>query len=928
MKKTVLTRLIAFGLISGVIFLISSCSHAKSPVEPDSSADLPISFGIPGEAGNHNVVAVYDLIIDPVNQTVTLVPCVERSSDYHFPLNTYYPNVLSITGYGFSPNLWANIKLKHPYPHSGIDGYDARVIAVLPARTGVSMNYPTLGVQGNNAVVMNPDGYTKLFDNTSIPGNVNPFIAYFKTRPYRVWSSNGVTEETIKWDMKLTGFGGSILYKLVVDVSTHYPSAPLPIVDNAPEPVAMDAVTGEGLSPSGGDAEIDVTLLAWHGTSGIGKVLVEAPDIFDGTVQLAYAEPGTNQYEYIYTATISNTHHAPAGQYKLLVSASDSGNSFFMMKEFSYSVVEEIPSNPTDITPPWLNFSPYDVCIDGNYAYAASDINGLHIFNISDRYNPTWVGKVAMPGKAIDICTSGNYAYVVIQPDKLVIVDKSVPESAYIINTIPSPNPGSLLQAVSASGGYAYIADFTCFFVADVDPPGSASIIKSISTTFQNNGIYATGGYLYLTSVSEISIYNITTPSNPGLVKNIDSYGYNNDIFVSNGYGYVAADAYLSIIDVDPPSSAYVVNSVLLPGYMAQDVSLAGHYVYIADQEGGLVIVDVEDIMNLNIVQTIPTPSLAYGVSAVGNTAIAADMYSGLYVVDITDPPSANVISTAYTPCASAGIDVSGNYTFIADYENGLYIFNTDHPEDAHLIKQVPTPSGALGVFVDNNYAYVADNEQGIQVININPPGNAGIVKSIVLPGVTSGVFVRDGYAFAACGDLKIIDIDPLDQASIVGGVFTSGYATNVFVLDNYAYVADSSAGLTIVDITDVTNAFIAKIVNTPGSANGVYVTNGYAYVADHLGGFQIISVSPVSSAHIVKTVATVDQALDVRVNGDYAYVALFNGDLDIMKINPPESAYLFSSLSLQGSAQGVHVSDGKAYVADYNGGFRIVDLW
>jgi PKD repeat protein len=68
--------------------------------------------------------------------------------------------------------------------------------------------------------------------------------------------------------------------------------------------------------------------------------------------------------------------------------------------------------NPVDITPPWLNFCAEDVCVDGNYAYIAGYVNGLHIFDISDPANPVWVNWVDTPGEAYGVAVSGGYAYV------------------------------------------------------------------------------------------------------------------------------------------------------------------------------------------------------------------------------------------------------------------------------------------------------------------------------------------------------------------------------------------------------------------------------------------------------------------------------------------------------------------------------------
>ena len=340
MRKYSLSLLMSTLLILLAITL-SACSGSKSPVSPgikdSDSPALPDSSVYP--PGNRDILAVYDAVIDPAAKTFTVTPD-ERAVAYHFPLTQLYPNVLQITGYGWTPNFWADIKLKHPLPGSIYDGFDPRIIAILPARAGVYFYYPTLGVYANNAVVLEPDGYTKLFDNLggSIVGNANPFKAYFKGQPYRRWASTGVIQETQRWQMKLSGFGGPLQYKLVVDVSTNYPNPQQPIIDNAQEPVKIDATVGSGLTQNGGSADITVTLLDWQGQSGIGGVKVEAPDLFNSTVSLAYSAPGPNPNEYVYTGAITNEKLAPEGEYKILVSAWDQATGIYLYNEFKVIV--------------------------------------------------------------------------------------------------------------------------------------------------------------------------------------------------------------------------------------------------------------------------------------------------------------------------------------------------------------------------------------------------------------------------------------------------------------------------------------------------------------------------------------------------------------------------------------------------------------
>jgi len=96
-----------------LILVFCSCSNGKSPVALSTNPDIP---DISDAASNtRSVLAIYDAVIDPTAKTFILSP-LERTADYHIPLSKFYPNVLQITGYGWTPNFWADIKITHPFP--------------------------------------------------------------------------------------------------------------------------------------------------------------------------------------------------------------------------------------------------------------------------------------------------------------------------------------------------------------------------------------------------------------------------------------------------------------------------------------------------------------------------------------------------------------------------------------------------------------------------------------------------------------------------------------------------------------------------------------------------------------------------------------------------------------------------------------------
>jgi len=918
-------------ILTMVIIEFVSCSGDNKTSIMNNAAAVPDISTLTGSqvdnTSNRNVIAVYDALIDPVAQTFTVSPTSERIAGYHFPLSQYFPNVLKITGYDWTPNFWADIKITHPFPGSGKKGYDPRVIAILPARSGVSFNYPELIANANNVVVQQPDGYTRLFDSLggSIPGNMNPFKAYFKNNPYREWSDTGTISETQTWNLNLNGFAGSLTFKLVVDVSTHYPNSPEPVVDNAPEPVQMDIYISDGLDPEGGNAHVLVTLLDWQGQNGITLVAAEGPDLFNDIIELVYDGPGDNPNEYIYEGIMENSHLAPEGDYKILVMASDVASQTAIFKEGVVKVRKSIPDDPIDQTSPFQYFYPTDIFIDNNYAYVADYDAGIDIFDVTDLANPSWISRDDN-WQFSRICVSGTYLYA-IDGNNLRIFDVSDPTSIHIIrSTSLYSSPGN----VRVSGDYAFVPCSGELDIVNINPPQTAHVEYTVDLGSYPNNVCLSGGYAYVSSAyAGLYIVDIDPVESAYVVNTIDTPGYANDVAISNGFAYVSDNTSgLQIIDIDPLETASIVQSISLPG-IASGVNASGDYAFAVDTLGFYVI-DAHVPESASIIRTIKTQGVSSRIFIASDYAfITCSLNPGIQIIDITNPESAFVVRNIERVCQSSNsVFVSGDYAYIADDQYGLEIVDMSIPERAYGIFNVDTPGIANDVFISSDYAYVADGSEGLQIIDIDPPESAYIVKTVDIPGSTDLV-VEGDYAYIAAGGLyfSIVMINPPENAYKVRTVYTPDEAKGVCVWGDYAYVAIKSGGLQIIDIDPPDTAFTVNTIDTTGLAMDVQVKDGYAYVADNASGLQIIDVHPVESAHIVKTVSTPKNAQDVYILAGYAYVADNTAGLEIIDIYPPESAYIYKEFDTPGNAGGIFINGIYAYIADKSS-LRTLKLW
>jgi len=930
----------SLGILIPILILaltLFSCSRNTSPVEPGADFNaIPDSSA----TGNRSIIAVYDMTIDPVAQTVEISQS-DRTAEYHFPLTSIYPNVVKIAGFGWTPNLWVDIKLSHPFPGSAICGFDPRVIAVLPANNGVSFFYPTINAKANHSVMLDPDGYTKLFDNVggSIPGNANPFKAYFKGQPYRAWYGKGVTQETQRWNLNIAGFGGPVTYKLVVDVSSNYPNAPQPVIDNCPEPYTIDMEVGSGLTDEGGSATIDVMINDWQGIAGVGGVMVEAPHLFNGIVNLSYLAPGPLPNEYAYQGTITNSKLAPAGDYKFLIATWDSATQVAMLNEFDITVYPKGPYNPMDVTPEWLNFSPIDVCTSGNKLYTVGEEpQGMHIFDITNPTSPQWLGSLKIDEIGLGIDVDGEYAYIAGEEGGLYIIHCDSMDNLHLVKVVDTP---SYASSVDYHNGYVYVADQDYDLqIIDVSPPEDAHIAHSVELPDYSMDVFvANDTYAYVATEYEgLSVINISNPEAAYLV-NYTGGEDSVSVYVDGNYAYLA-DGYggLTIVDISTPTAPVIVKYLEMPETTVDAMAFAG-YAYVLGDDDAIYVVDVDPPQSAYIVSQTATTGNARHLTYYLDKLYVAEYGYGIQMYDISTPGTlVNVASMPSLFNIDGLIQVQGDYAFAVGARDecyGLQVIHFNPLESAHIEVVKSTVGYPMDLDLQSGYLYVADLHKGLSVYDVADPANPILAKNVLTTIETEDISVSGGYAYLSNRNtgLTIIDIEPLASAHVDKTFDPSSwdYINDLDSANGYVYLAMWSNGLFIVDAEPPESASVIKQVEAWGGPQGVNVSGDYAYVGGETY-FSIVNINPPESAYKVKDLALSDSSMNgMCYSNGYAYLTgsvSYKSTLLILDVDPVNSLSIISSVTLPPSAKDVNVVDNYAFVSSNDSGMRIVKLW
>jgi hypothetical protein len=960
------------------------CSGSGGPVTPSQPGQCLAQTQIPfsGQSPGHFLWALYLVRIDGEHKLAEAIPV--RQADTHWNVLKWLEQapctdcleVGNIHPSG-SGTVLCDVEIKHPFDKPELTGFDVRGIALFSGSrlfpvSGLNIPDRTLG----DGELVNSDGYTTLYNLTTIGGGPGGLQGYFKGKLASMIPPNALLNgfgrfrsddpantrnafyagdaATVTYEIDMPD--GPFVFGYAVDASWAPPiSKPVddPMTDFGPEANCEEAWKievqdmGPGLNPAGGSTELQIDVYDWQGKDEVHPILVECPELFDGEAEATWAsdEVGFTRYK----AAVANSKLAGTGTYLCLVRKEaqendPTGKPWLDLTAYQTLAIEvaEPPLNPTDVTPAWLNFGPLDICVDGNYAYTIGENQGVHVFDLSAPQSPVWINKVGLPKYCEGLEISNDYAYVAGWANGLHIVDIAPPGSAHLVNTIDTPG---YAFGAAVAGGYAFVADCESGLqVIDIDPPETASIVGSLGMPEKSYAIdvEVSGNYAYVILRNEYGgsqqfyIVDISVPELPVKVGSIDlpSVGYH--AAISGGYAYVTTgNSELQIIDIEPPESAYIVNSVTTSS-APDGLVVSDGCAYVAVQPGDLQIFDIDPPESAFLVRTVAAPGQAGNEDAValfGDYAYLADESVGIKVINIKPPESAFLADTVITCSWESSVLEENGYAYVGGY-TGILIFDVDPEESAHLVKAVDLWNFEISFDISGDYGYTTA-DHGLDIIDISPPESAYIVSATSWTKTFCATAISGHYLYGIIqwfdevdDGLYVVDISDPQNCDVVGSVL-GGVCWDVAVSGDYAYLCKGTV-LSIVSVSSPQNPCIVKSVDN-GQVIGfsVAVCDGYAYVGGS-DGLTIFDIDPPESSAVVNFVALPDEWTHVvDVAGGYAYCA--GAHLNIIDVDPVESAHVEATLDFPNdgdSAKGVDVVDNYVYVAGYPGGLMMFKLW
>jgi len=472
-----------------------------------------------------------------------------------------------------------------------------------------------------------------------------------------------------------------------------------------------------------GHASVPGNPLVWNSSLGINHAFLAAGTsglkIFDVTIPSGPA--------YLSSYAVNATGVLVSGNLAYVVSSNFGLRILDVSNPQSVTLLGEcpIPGSPCRI-----------VVFDGHAFIANATGNpggGINVADVSDPSSPTLVTTVAgywenISGNGHVVCATAAYQGCLV----LDVADPALPQTASQFDL-----PG-VMDDVAISGDYAFTGSngFRVFDISNKTKPvqvGYEDTGGSIVEAAGNVVVYAPRS---MGASNMVSMMDVSDPQNPVNLGHYTCPFMTNDLDVQDHYAFVACwwDGF-RILDFSNPSQptqaahgfGWVNGAVPGEEYCyVQALDAEGDYLYLIDYKPfpdedtkGLYIFDISQPGSPQLVKRYADlQSSGYDVMVYDGYAYVADNLGGLEVIDVSDPLNPASAGYCTLPDVAWSLDVQYPYACVANYIlGGVQIVNIASPSSPQVAGYYKrTGCFALGVAMDQDDIYIADGPAGLQI--------------------------------------------------------------------------------------------------------------------------------------------------------------------------------------------------------------------
>jgi PKD repeat protein len=390
---------------------------------------------------------------------------------------------------------------------------------------------------------------------------------------------------------------------------------------------------------------------------------------------------------------------------------------------------------------------PWGTCVEisGKYAFVAGAVSGITVYDMTNPGSPVNLARVSASG-VIDMEVVDNYYLLAAESGGFEVFDISDVTNIEKLNTGPAPgapvqpypSEGPLVaEQVEPSGGvysfngscrpiingnYLYVASSgTGWRVLDISNPESPTIVTQVEIPAAQDAVIS-GRYAYTVEQGGIAVVDLDNPDNPSLLgscdleDSVDSLAYENGTVCATGY--LTDEHMLFIVDAVNPRSPWKMLGCMVDG-QCWDVVMADGYAYVAADEKGVAIIDVDPPERPSVVGYIDIRDKARTINLYQNHLIVTGQGRTVAVLEIKSPGNIQFVKDIVASYSVASFYIENGVGYAGTWDTRILRFDVDPPADLTELEPIGTGFKVDDIVVRNRLGFIVSRDEGFHIVKL-----------------------------------------------------------------------------------------------------------------------------------------------------------------------------------------------------------------
>jgi hypothetical protein len=246
----------------------------------------------------------------------------------------------------------------------------------------------------------------------------------------------------------------------------------------------------------------------------------------------------------------------------------------------------------------------------------------------------------ALAGPVSDLAINGSWLYALVEPGRLEVIDVAEPAAPRTVGTL---HVDHRLRRLLLDESRAYLLGFDePAVVVDVSDPTSPRLLGTLHLPGAPYLLRVANQRIYsLDERGRLWVFDASDPVKPVQVAATGSLlPAPTALTARDGLLYIADyEAGVVVVDATAPGQPHVIGHYTPTGtQLLVDLALVGSYLYVARDNGGLLILDVSDPTRPTPAALVPLTSPALAVAVVDTRAYVLESRCGLRLFDVSEP--------------------------------------------------------------------------------------------------------------------------------------------------------------------------------------------------------------------------------------------------------------------------------------------------